>query len=71
MSMVLPVRRVPKIEDIERESVKVEKSDVFVVAEVPTQTDLIIQNSKTGEQYNALTILCKIANDIDEIKKSL
>lgn len=42
----------------------------YVVAEIPTQTDIIIMNKDDNkETYNVLTAVCKIMNDIEELKK--
>lgn len=44
----------------------------FVIAEIPTQTDLIIMNSGDNkETYNVLTAVCKIMNDVEELKKRI
>jgi hypothetical protein len=78
--MVLPMKRrvVPSIDDEDvaddvkgQQVQKGSKAGVYRVVEVPTQMELAIENSRTGEQFNALSILCKIADDVDEIKKSL
>lgn len=42
----------------------------YAVAEIPTQTDLIIINvNDDKETYNVLTAVCKIMNDMEELKK--
>jgi hypothetical protein len=43
----------------------------FVISEVPTQTQPVIMNKNTGEVFTELTMLCKLANEINEIKKVL
>jgi len=62
---------IPIPEPEEKKESKEEIKDRYVVTEVPTQTDLAIVDSKTGDVYNVLTILAKIANDLEEIKKFL
>ena len=59
-----------------RDAKKEEKKQIvktqgkYVVAEIPTQTDLIIMNAEDNkETYNVLTAVCKIMNDMEELKK--
>jgi len=56
------------------EEKQIEKKPKFVVMEVPTQMDYIItnKNNKKGEEnYNLLTAVCKIMNDIEELKEKI
>lgn len=51
---------------------KKETKERFVIAEVPTQTAPVIQDSENEEvYYNELTMLCLIANEVMKIKKNL
>lgn len=59
---------------MEKESSKEEKKikDRFVITEVPTQTVPVIKDtSEEDTYYNELTMLCKLANEIELIKKGL
>ena len=85
MGVIMKERRIPREEDIEElkedlptlrrpttnTSAAVSAVPTFEVVEVATQTDMLIQNSKTGEKFNLFTAVCKLMNDVDEIKKSL
>ena len=53
------------------ETEKKEVKERYGVAEIATKTDQIIIDTKDNKQYNELTFLAKIANDIEQIKKSL
>ena len=48
-----------------------DKKQRFEITEVATQTTPVIKDNETGEMYNELTILCKLSNDINELKKLL
>lgn len=52
-----------------KEEVK-EAKKKFELTEIPTQTMPVIKDDD-GNIYNELTILCKLANDIHELKRSL
>lgn len=54
--------------DVVKEKKKV---DTYIVGQVPTQMEAVIRNTETEEIYDSLTMLCKIANDIEEIKKGI
>jgi hypothetical protein len=85
MGVIMKERRIPREEDIEElkeelptlrrptanTTAAVSAVPAFEVVEVATQTDMLIQNSKTGEKFNALQMLALIKNDLEEIKKSL
>ena len=44
----------------------------YAIAEVQTQTDLIIMNrNNEKETYSVLTAVCKIMNDIEEINEKI
>jgi hypothetical protein len=50
----------------------VEKDKVrFEVVEVPIQTGLAIKDNNSGETYDSLILLSKIANTLEEIKKGI
>lgn len=51
-----------------KEKVEEEK---FVLQEIPTQTMTVIVDRETGKTYDIYSILCKIANDLEELKKLL
>jgi len=54
-----------------------EKSNRFVVVEVPTETQKVIKDNENNNAdgspvlYDSFALLAKIANDIEEIKRSL
>jgi len=58
------------VEEKDKKEVK-EVKERYGVAEIATKTDQIILDTKDNKQYNELTFLAKIANDIEQIKKSL
>ncbi|KKK67207.1 hypothetical protein LCGC14_2956400 [marine sediment metagenome] len=58
------------VDETEKKEVK-EVKERYGVAEIATKTDQIIIDTKDNKQYNELTFLAKIANDIEQIKKSL
>ncbi|UCD20529.1 MAG: hypothetical protein JSW08_01990 [archaeon] len=58
----------PELKPIEE---KKKKEDRFEVDVVATQTAPVIKDTETGDVYNEVTILCKIANDINKLKKLL
>ncbi len=58
------------VDETEKKEVK-EVKERYGVAEIATKTDQIIIDTKDNKQYNELTFLVKIANDIEQIKKSL
>ena len=46
--------------------------DMYVISEVPTQTAPVIMNAKDQrEVYTELTGICKIMNEVVEIRKTL
>jgi hypothetical protein len=51
--------------------VKKEKAVRFQVGAVAVQTEPVIVDAKTEEQYNIYTALAKIMNDIEELKKAI
>lgn len=53
------------------EEKKKESKERYELAEVPTQTAMMIHDNDTDETQNELTLLVKIANDIEKIKRSL
>ena len=55
----------------EVKTTKKKTTDRYLVGEVPTETAAVIKDSETEVVYNSLTMLCKIANDIDDIKKGI
>ena len=48
-----------------------ENKETFSVVEVPTQTVQVFHNSKTNENLDMMSLLAKIANDVETIKKHL
>ena len=47
-----------------------EPESKYAIAEIPTQTDLVIVNRNDDkETYNVLTAVCKIMNDVEELLK--
>lgn len=50
-------------------SKKVVEDKVWVVTEVPTDTQAVIHNSKTGETLDILGALTKILNVLEEIEE--
>lgn len=50
---------------------KEEKKERYYLGEVATATDMVIVDRETKNQYTSITMLCKIANDIDKVLKSL
>jgi len=54
--------------DQPKETKEEKKKERFVISEVPTQTRPVIVDTKINQAYDELTMLCKIANDIEEIK---
>jgi len=50
---------------------KAEAKDRYEVTEIATQTAPVIKDNNTEEIYNEITILCKIANDMEALKKQL
>jgi len=48
-----------------------QEKERFEVAEIATQTTPVIRDTKKDEVYTELTILCKIANDLEKLKKQL
>jgi len=55
----------------EKEEEAKETKERYEVTEVATQTTPVIKDNKSEEIYNELTILCKIANDLEALKKLL
>lgn len=48
-----------------------EKPENFEVVEVAVATEPMIQNKNKKETYTITTALCKILNDLEEIKKAV
>ena len=48
-----------------------EKEQRYEITEIATQTAPVIKDNESEEVYNEITILCKIANDIEALKKQL
>ena len=80
MGGLMKRREIPREEDIaelrddKEEDIKPSpraSKEQFRVVEVPTQTDLIVRDVKSGDNYNALQMLAMIKNDLEEIKRSL
>ncbi len=44
------------------------EEEIFQIGEVATQVEPVIVNTKTKDQYNILTALCKVMNDIEDLK---
>jgi len=56
----------------EKEEAKKEvKKAKFEVAEVPTQMGLAVKDNESDEIYDVLSLLCKVANDVADLKKQL
>lgn len=55
----------------EVKTTKKKVTDRYLVGEVPTEMAAVIKDSETEVVYNSLTMLCKIANDIEDIKKGI
>ncbi len=49
----------------------VEDKTRFDVVEVPTQTGLAVKDNESKETMDSLTLLVKIANNIEEMKKGI
>ena len=47
------------------------KKEKYIIGEIATQTAPVIIDTETKAQYTELTMLAKIANDIEKVKKSL
>ena len=46
-----------------------EKKEIkYIIGEIPTQTDFVITTKEGDEQYNILTAVAKMMNDIEEIR---
>ena len=45
--------------------------EMYSLAEIATQTQPVILNNKTEEQYDIYAALGKILNDLDTIKKNI
>jgi hypothetical protein len=50
---------------------KVEKKDRFVVTEIATQTAPVIMDTETQERYDIHFAICRIMNDLTDLKKQL
>lgn len=55
----------------EKEEKPKKAKDRFEVIEITTQTAPVIKDNESEEIYNELTALCKVMNDVIEIKKNL
>lgn len=60
----------PKEKEAQKEE-KPSKEAKFVIAEMATRTKPVIRDNKTETIYDEMTMLCKLANDIEEIKDHL
>jgi len=48
------------------------KNYKYAVGEIPTQTDYVIVDTENdNEQFNLLTAMAKLMNDVEEIKKTV
>jgi len=54
-----------------KETENKERKMKYEIVEIATQTAPTIKDNETGETYDLITILCKIANDVDELKRNL
>jgi len=48
-----------------------EKTDRYSVVEVPTQTAPMIRDNGDEKVYDVVTMLCRIANLLEEVAKNL
>ncbi len=48
-----------------------EKKEKFEVIEVSTQTGFAIKDNDSGEVYDSLNMLVRIANTLDEVKRGV
>lgn len=59
-------------EEIKKPSKKVSNtSEKYSMVEVPTQTQVMFKDNSNDKILDTTTLLCKIANDIEIIKKNL
>jgi hypothetical protein len=47
------------------------KKERYILKEVPTETALVIEDTKTLETLTQLELLLRISNDIKEIKETI
>ena len=71
--MVFPKKKVPDLPSppAKEEKAVDQKTDLWVVGEVPTQVAPVIENMKTGEQLDLYFALASIKNDLEYIKSFL
>lgn len=43
----------------------------FIMTEISTQTMPVIRDNETGEEFDGMTAMCRIMNDISYIRKSI
>lgn len=48
-----------------------EQKEKFEVVEVPIKMGLAIKDNDSGEVYDSLSLLVRIANTLDEVKKGV
>jgi len=56
---------------VEEKPKEKKKEEVWIVDEVPTQTTLVVRNTKTNEILDLTGAIAKILNDLEELKKLL
>ena len=55
----------------QQEEKKKENDERYKLTEVITATEPAILDSKDGQAYSQLQMLCKIANDVEAIRKTM
>ncbi len=68
----MPKKETEEVSEEPKEEVKKEKpKQRYDVGQVATQTENVIIDHNDDSHHSEITMLCKIANDIDELKRLL
>ena len=54
---------------VEKDTTKKQVKAKYEVVEVPTQVGLVVRDVESNEDFDALKLLCKIANDVEQLKQ--
>jgi hypothetical protein len=53
----------------EEKTTKKQVKTKFEIVQVPTEMGLVVRDLETNEDYDVLKLLCKIANDVEQLKQ--
>ena len=54
---------------VEEKTTKKQTKTKFEIVQVPTEMGLVVRDLETNEDYDVLKLLCKIANDVEQLKQ--